>query len=406
MTSQTVEFNPFDPAWRADPYPLFKMLRSEAPVGQVPYIGIHYLTRFDDCELVLRHPQVSVDTRRSALYRQLAEAGALRLPDAVTERRSFLFLDPPDHTRLRGLVAHAFAPRMTARLESRIDGLVAKLLDAADERGSLEVVEDLAYPLTLTMICEVIGIPAADHAKIRRWSKDMAGSNDPMIAPPPEVVERQTAAVAEGSEYLLDLIRARRDDPAEDLVTALLGAEAGGDQLTEAELLSTVILLLAAGFESSASLIGNGVLALLRNRDQFELLRRDPSLARSAVEESLRFDPPVQMTQRIPLEDIEVGGVTLQKETAVLLVLAAANRDEQRYPDGERFDITREDIRHLAFGFGPHFCLGTSLGRAEGAAAFAALAARYPDLHLAGEDGIRRRTDLVMRGLEALPVET
>ena len=406
MTSQVVEFNPFDPTWRADPYPLFKTLRRDAPIGQVPYIGIHYLTRFDDCERVLKHPRVSVDTRHSALYRQLAESGALRLPDAVTERRSFLFLDPPDHTRLRGLVAHGFAPRMTARLDARIETLVAELLDASDERGSLEIIEDLAYPLTLTMICEVLGIPAADHGKIRGWSKDMAGSNDPMIAPPPEVVERQAAAVAEGSDYLLRLIRSRRHDPREDLISGLLAVEAEGDSLTEAELLSTIILLLAAGFESSASLIGNGVLALLRHRDQFELLRHDPSRAGAAVEESLRWDPPVQITQRITLEDIDVGGVTLAKETAVLLVLGAANRDEKRYPDGERFDITRENIRHLAFGLGPHFCLGASLGRAECAAAFAALAARYPDLHVAGEDRIRRRNDLVMRGLEALPVAT
>jgi cytochrome P450 len=404
-TPEPVVFNPFDPEWRSDPYPFYKRLREEAPVGQVPFIGIWYLSRFADCEAILTSPRVGVDTRKSDFYRRLAESRTLRLPDELTERRSFLFLDPPDHTRLRGLVSSAFTPKMINSMRPRIQGHVDALLDAAEARGSLEIIDDLAYPLPFTVIAEMLGIPVADQGRFRAWSKQMAGANDPMLEPSPEVVERQVTAVRESVAYLQAIIEGRRRQPADDLISFLIAARQEGDKLSEDELISSITLLVAAGHETTVNLISNTVLALLRHPDQLAEVRVEPRLARAAVEETLRWDPPVQMTQRIALEDLEIGGAAIPRGAPVIVLVAAANRDEAVAPDGERFDLHRENIRHLTFSLGAHFCFGASLARVEATVATAAVVARFPKLRLAAEDGLRRRSDLVMRGLEVFPVE-
>jgi cytochrome P450 len=403
-TADPILFNPFDPVWKADPYPVYRRLRTEAPIGQIPFLGIWYLTRFADCERVLSDPRMGSDTRKSDFYRKLRESRGIRMPDDVGERRSFLFLDPPDHTRLRGLVASTFTPKIVNGLRPRIQQLVDELLDAAVGRGSLDIVSDLAYPLPFNSISDLLGIPIADQPLFRAWSQDMAGSNDPMMDPPPEVVDRQTLALKEGSAYLRSIIAEHRRQPREDLLSALIAAEQQGDKLTEDELLSTVILLIAAGHETTASLIGNAVLALLNHPDQLRAVRAESATARLAIEETLRWDPPVQMTQRVALDDIEIDGHHVDRGSPVIVVLGAANRDEQVNPDGESFDIGRDPIHHLAYGFGPHFCLGAALARAEASIAVGTVVSRFPSLRLA-PDGLRRREDLVMRGLEALPVE-
>jgi cytochrome P450 len=283
---------------------------------------------------------------------------------------------------------------------------VDQYLDAATDRGQLEIVADLAYPLPVVIISELLGVPNEDHSMFRAWSNELAASLDPELTVPPDVLARRVTILHEFGEYFLGLIAARRQRPAGDLLSALVTVEDAGDVLSEDELLATLTLLLVAGHETTVNLIGNGVLALLRHPEQLARLRADPSLIRAAVEEVLRWDPPVQLDGRTALEDIEVGGVTVGRGDQAMLLLAAANRDERHLADGEQFDIGRPDIRHLSFAFGLHFCLGAPLARAEAQAALATVVRRLPNLRPA-DDGteLRYRDTLVLRGLEALPVE-
>jgi cytochrome P450 len=403
-----VAFNMFDRSWRADPYPLYRRLRAEAPAGPIPGVqGMWYLARAASCEAVLRDPRVSTEARNAERSRPTGVAGDGRprmAEDTAGGQRSFLFMDPPDHTRLRTLVSSAFTVKVVNRLKPRIQQLIDELLDAAVARGRLEIVEDLAYPLPFIIISELLGLPVADQPRFRAWSKTMTGSLDPTVKPSPEVVERQMAAMRECRQYLGDLIDQRRREPQDDLITALTQAEEQGDRLSKDELLATILLLMAAGHETTANLIANGVLALVEHSEQLARLAADPGLGRAAAEETLRWDPPIQMTRRIPLEDLKLDGVTIPRRSTVMLLLASANRDEAVTPDPERFDIGRGEFRHLAFGMGPHFCLGASLGRLEAAAALATLAARFPNARLA-PDGLRRRNDYVMRGPTVLHLE-
>jgi cytochrome P450 len=397
-------FNPFDPVWRADPYPLYRRLRTEVPVGQVPGVGVWYVARYADCQAVMRDPRAGNDTRKSDVIKKMKSSGALRLPDDIREDRSFAFQDPPDHPRLRGLVASAFTPRVVEGMKPRILQLVEEAVDGALGRGRLDIVSDIAYPLSLTVICELLGVPTGDRFRFRQWSEEMVATMDPLLNGRPEDLERQAIAVRESTAYLVELIGERRRNPANNLLTALIGAEENGDRLTEQELLATAILLFGAGHETAVSLISNGMLALLRHPEQLARLRAEPALARAAVEEVLRWDPAIQMTQRVALDNLEVGGVTIPKGSLIILIIAAANRDEAHLSDGESFDIGRTPSSNLAFGSGAHFCLGAPLARAEGEIAFSTLIRRLPGLRLA-DSGVRRRDTLVFRGLAALPVE-
>jgi cytochrome P450 len=397
-------FNPFDPAWRKDPYPLYRRLRNEAPVGQVPKVGTWYVTRFADCQALLRSSEsAGSDTRKSAKVQELMRSG-LREAGDLREQRSFVFLDPPDHTRLRGLVATAFTPQMVERVKPRIRHVVQRLLDEAEQRRHLEVVGEFAYPLTLTMICDMLGIPPRDEERFREWSEQLAASIDPQLNPPSEVVEGQKRAMNEATEYLLKLLMERRKKPGDDLISALYAAEREGQKLSEEELLSSVILVFAAGHETSVHLIGNSTLALLTHPEQRAVLRADSTLYCNAVEETLRWDPMIQMTQRVALQDLEIGGCAIPKGSPIMVLIAAANRDEAENIDGERFDITRTRFPHLAFGFGPHFCLGAPLARVECEESLKLLFTRFPNLHV-GEKGYSRRQTLVLRGLAELHTE-
>jgi cytochrome P450 len=402
MTTAEVapSFDPFDPAFRVDPYPLYQRMREENPIHPGPIGGL-VLTRHADCLHVLRHPAASSDERKGDLFRAMEEAG--EVDRELADNRPFLFLDPPDHTRLRRLVSKAFTPRRVERLRPRVQTLVDELLDAVVPTGAIELIEDLAYPLPVQVISELLGVPPEDHERFKGWSRDLARGLDPDFILPPEVLERRQEAIDAFSAYFLELIAERRRAPRDDLLSALVAAEDEGDRLTEQEVLSTCTLLLVAGHETTVNLIANGALALLRHPDQLQRLREDPSLARSAVEELLRYDPPVQMTGRVALEDIELDGATLEKGTFGLLLLGSANRDPAAFPDPDRLDLGRTDNHHLSFGFGTHFCLGAPLARLEGEVALTTLVQRGPDLALA-TDAPRYKENLILRGLEALPL--
>jgi cytochrome P450 len=274
---------------------------------------------------------------------------------------------------------------------------------AARGDGRMDVVTDLAYPLPVVIICELLGVPPEDHATFQGWSSDLAHSIDPDPLIPPDQQVRINAAADAFLEYFRDLIERRRRDPGDDLLTGLIAAEEGGDRLSENELLATGLFLLIAGHETTVNLIGNGTLALLRNREQLERLHSDPSLDRNAIEELLRFDSPVTFTQRITLADYQLGDVTIPARQQVIPILAAANRDPAVFPEPDRLDLGRENAnRHLAFGGGHHFCLGAALARLEGEVAIPALVRRFPNIALDGKP--ERRDTFTLRGLTHLPV--
>jgi cytochrome P450 len=395
-------FNPLDPSFRIDPYPTYRRLLDERPVHEGLFDTVVY-TRYADCLAVLRDPRSSSDGRNANSYKEALEQGLIDPDQQVLNTQPFLFMDPPDHTRLRGLVSKAFTPKVVEGLRPRIHQLVDDLLDAAAERGTIEVIEDLAYPLPVNVICEMIGVPPEDHVKFREWSREAARSLDPEEVLPPEVLERRRKTIESFAEYFMNLIDVRRTAPKDDLLSALIAAEEAGDKLSTQELLSTCILLLVAGHETTVNLIGNGTLALLRHPDQLERLRLDPSLVRGAIEELLRFDPPVQMTARTALDDMEVGGANVRKGQQAILLLAAANRDAAQFPEPELLDITRGDSHHLSFGFGIHFCLGAPLARVEGEIAIGSLVRRFDGLHLRTETP-EYKENIVLRGLASLPV--
>jgi cytochrome P450 len=396
-------FNPLDPAFRVDPYPVYARLRAEAPIYQPPFGGF-VLSRYADCEALLKDPRSSSDFRNSDAFAQFVEQQGGDPNEAfLGGARPFLFLDPPDHTRLRGLVNKAFTPKTVEGLRARIQEIVNDLLDRAAAKGSLEVVEDFAYLVPVRVICEMLGVPVQDHETFKEWSRELARSLDPEEFLPPAVVEQRQRALESFGQYFSVLIEQRRKSPSRDLLSALIAAEEAGDKLSEAELLATCILLLVAGHETTVNLIGNGTLALLRHPDQLALLRDDPSLARSAVEEFLRYDPPVQFTGRIALEDIPLGDVIIPKGQQAVILLASANRDPERFPDPDRLDISRAENHHLSFGHGIHYCVGAPLARVEAEIALGTLVQRFPDMRLLTEAPAYKE-NIILRGLAALPV--
>jgi cytochrome P450 len=395
------------PEFREDPYQFFHLLREHEPVHQTP-LGVYMLSRYADASAIVRDPALSNNERNSDLYRAFVEANPEHGPGPFDDefgQAVILFLDPPDHTRLRGLVSKAFTPKVIGRLRPRIEEIVDERLDAVEARGDgrMDVVTDLAYPLPVVIICELLGVPAEDHVTFQDWSSDLAHSIDPDPLITPEQQERINAAAEAFLEYFRDLIERRRRDPGDDLLTGLIAAEEGGDRLSENELLATGLFLLIAGHETTVNLIGNGTLALLRNRDELDRLRANPDLDHNAVEELLRYDSPVTFTQRITLADYTVGDVAIPARQQVIPILAAANHDPAMFAEPDRLDLGRENAnRHLAFGGGHHFCLGAALARLEGEVAIPAVVRRFPTMELAGEPG--RRDTFTLRGLTHLPV--
>jgi cytochrome P450 len=388
-----------DPAVVADPYPVLASLRAASPYAAVDG-NLVVVGRHADCSRVLRDPRLSSERHRSVF----APAGVPR-PDGL----SFLSLDPPDHTRLRRLVSKAFTPRVIARLEPRIREVTAELLSAAAEQNphQLELVSQLAYPLPVRIISELLGVPADDHRRFAVWSARLAHSLQPQfIAGEDDESEADAAeARAEFTEYFRELIARRRAEPADDLLTELIRAEDEGSHLSESELLSTCILLLVAGHETTVGLISNAVLALLRHPGQLAALRADPSLASAAVEETLRYDPPVQLTARIARGPVRIGTIDAPDGAVILVLLAATGRDPDLFPEPDRFDISRSPGGHLAFAAGAHFCLGAPLARLEATIALNAFATRVPEPHLA-DNGLSYKPNFNLRGPDRLLVTT
>jgi len=397
----TMVFNPIDPQTHADPYPIYRRLREEDPVHWSELMDAWVLARYDDIVAVLTDPRYSAD-RRQAQNRFVQQAMQRQEEFGPFGRaQTMLTSDPPEHTRLRKLVSKAFTPRRVEGMRPRIQSIVDHLLDDVQGRGEMDVIWDLAYPLPVIVIAEMLGVPPEKRDTFKRWSTDLAATVGPLIAD--NMIDQARKSVEALAEYFRGVIRERRRQPREDLVSGLIAAEEQGQALGEDEVLATCILLLVAGNETTTNLIGNGTLALIRNPDQMERLRNDPSLIRTAVEELLRYDGPVQGTGRVAMEELEIDGHQVRQGQIVFTLLGAANHDPAQFPDPDRLDLGRQPNEHIAFGDGIHFCLGAALARAEGQIAIQTLLERIPNPRLAGDD-LKWGGTFILRGLKSLPV--
>ncbi len=388
-----------DPAVLANPYPLFHRMRSEDPVLWDPFLHAWVVTRYSDVLEVL----LSFSADRTPTPAQLDEMGLSSLnPIAQVMVKQMLFMDAPAHTRLRGLSSKAFTPARVEQLRGHIQDVVQNLLNGLQSKDEIDVIADLAEPLPAIVTAEMLGVPTSDHLQLKRWSADFAEMLG-NFQHNPERYPRVLQAVAGMTEYFQDAIRQQREHPREGLIHSLMTAEIDGDRLTEEEVIANCIVTMVGGQETTTNLIGNGVLTLLRNPAELQRLRSDLSLIPSAVEEMLRYESPSQHTARMCPSDREMGGKRIQKRQAVIAVMAAANRDPERFPDPDRFDITRKDNRHLAFGYAAHFCFGAPLARVEGQVVLEAFLRRFTNLTLVPEQQ-EWRTNLGLRGLKALKV--
>jgi cytochrome P450 len=313
-----------------------------------------------------------------------------------------LFLDPPQHTRVRRLASAAFTPRRVNRLRDHIEQIAESLIDSAVARGEMEVMEDLANPLPAIVTAEMLGVPIEDHPRLKNWSQDFAEMLGNFQHNPGRAA-KVAASLKEMTSYFQVAVRREATHPTDGLVNALTMAEVDGDRFTEDEVVANIIVTLVGGQETTTNLIGNGLLTLLRHPEEMNRLRENPALIPSAVEELLRYESPSQHTARLAPDDVELGGKPIKRGQAVIAVMGAANRDPDRFPDPDRLDIERADNRHLAFGWAAHFCFGAPLARIEGQIAFSALLRRLPSLRLA-TDEITWRPNLGLRGLTTLPV--
>lgn len=397
--SQGLLLQLLDPANRADPYRLCAQFR-EGGALRLPDANLAVFLSYRDCDEVLRHPSSSSENANSTVARQQAEAGTAPPRQGPP---GFLFLDPPDHTRLRKLVSKAFAPKVVSALQPDIRSLVDGLLDRVAEKGRFEVVEDFAYPLPVAVICRLLGVPLEDEPQFSRASALLAQALDPfstITGVPPEVANERQRAGTWLREYFHGLIDRRRSRPGDDLLSGLIAVEESGDQLTEEEIVSTCNLLLIAGHETTVNLIGNAMLAMLRNPDQWTALGADSGRAPSIVEETLRYDPPVQLAGRIALADMVIGGIEVPAGDVMMLLLAGANRDPAEFDRPDVFDPDRKGLRHLGFGRGAHYCLGAPLARLEAGVALSAVTARFPNARLDGEP--QYKANVTLRGLSQL----
>lgn len=395
-------FNPFLPSFATNPYPAYASLRRSEPVHYSPTLQAWVLTSYEVCDRVLRDPETFSNNPMLATSPIARQFQQQRRDFPLGEVPTVLNSDAPVHTRLRGIVSQAFTPRVVEGLRSRIEDIADELLDDTPPGEPFDLVQTLALPLPVVVIAELLGVPASDRELFKRWSTSIADVATNLFSTP-EAIESTKHASAELIAYLGGFVEERRRAPREDLISALVRAEDGGSRLTRDELLAFTIVLLVAGHETTINLIDNGMLALLQEPEQFELLQGDPALTPSAVEEFLRFDSPVQGLIRIATRDVELSGQQLRAGDALLVMIGAANRDPSRFEEPDRFDIRRADNRHLSFGLGPHFCLGAPLARLEAQVAFSALLARFPSMSLAGKP--ERGGTFVLRGLSRLPVQ-
>ena len=386
-----------DPQVLADPYPLYHRLRTEDPVHWDTFLHAWVVTRYDDVLRVL----VNFSANRTPTPEQLTALGLSQLnPIAGVMVKQMLFLDPPAHTRLRGLCSQAFTPRWVERLRSHIQEIADRLIDTVLPGGRMDLIRDFAAPLPATVTAEMLGVPPSDHVRLKAWSSDFAEMLG-NFQHNPDRVPRVLGSLEEMTAYFREAIEAQRSHPREGLIHDLLAAEVEGDRLSEDEVVANLIVTMVGGQETTTNLIGNGILSLLRNPGVLQQLRSDLSLIPSAVEELLRYESPSQHTARIAPEDVEIAGKKIRRRDATIAVMGAANRDPQYFAEPDRLDITRKNNRHVAFGGGAHFCFGAPLARIEAQIAFATLLRRLPDLKLDPQP-ITWRENLGLRGLTKL----
>ncbi len=395
MTTSPIDLS--SPEFLANPYPVYAHLREAQAPSWLPHGGstggMWLFTRYEDVAEILKEARTSKDLSRLLPPEKLSPID-----------HAMLSKDPPDHTRLRSLANQAFTPSRVRDLEPRIAHLADDLIRRVQSRGQMDFMADFALPLPVIVIAELLGVPPEDREMFRAWSNQIVTGVDAVRASQ-EIVQKQEEALMALADYFTDLIRQRREQPREDLISAMIQARDAQDRLSEEELLGTCILLLIAGHETTVNLLGNGLLTLLPHPDQLALLRRRPEEITSAVEEMLRFESPVQRaTFRVTTSAIEIGGTTLEKGQQVSAVIGAANRDPAQFPDPDRFDVTRHPNRHLAFGLGIHFCLGAPLARAEARMGFIHLLQKLPTLRLVNEVP-DWGPNTFFRGLRSLPLD-
>ncbi|WP_406277301.1 cytochrome P450 [Nocardia sp. NBC_00881] len=386
---------------RVDPLPTLALMRAEAPIVRLfnPHQGAPEwrVTRYADVVELLRDPRFTKDKRKLS---DQVRSRYFRVTEFDRLDKHMLYADPPEHTRMRALVAKAFTPRRVSELRPRIAEATAKLLDLAERQDSVDLLDALAFRLPITVLVELIGVPLEDQERFREWTRIL-------IAPPSEGdFDALRRMAIEFQQYLEEFLALRRRRPRDDLTSALIEAETHGDRLSSVELMSMVFLLIAAGFETTGNLIGNGVWALLRHPAELSRLRATPELIEPAIEEVLRYCPPVaNSTGAFPLTDVEFRGTVIPAEELVVASLLSAHHDHTQFPEPDRFDITRTPNRHLGFGLGLHFCLGASLARLEATTAIGTLVQRFPGLRFAADpDTFRWKNGVFVNGLECLPV--
>jgi pimeloyl-[acyl-carrier protein] synthase len=395
-------FNPLLPEYIIDPHPQLHRLRSEDPVHWSSTLGVWVLTRYVDVHAALRDSRFSCMAGRWEQYQKFfLRGGSATSPMAEMYKRWMLQVDPPDHTRLRGLVNKAFTPRVVEKMRPAVQRSVDELVNRVVASGRMDVMSDLAFPLPIMVICDLLGVPREDNDKIREWTAALLPSLSPAISA--AGVERVNAVIVEYREYFRELARQRRAEPKDDMLSALIAAEENDQKLTEEELLATCILLAFAGHATTAQLTGRAMHFLLQHPDQRQKLMDDPSLIVNAIEEVCRYDSMLQLIYRTTKEPVTIGDKTIPANQMVFLSLAGANRDPLQFPDPDRFDITRDAGKHIAFAYGIHYCVGAPLARLEGQIAVNTMLRRLPDLKL-NQAGIRREPSLLLRGLTALPV--
>ena len=393
MSQPDFYFNPFDPEFRANPYPHFPALLDGPPRQLKLFMPTTLIARYADVITVLHDHERFTVRRPETPYRERI--------DPFAGAPTILTADPPVHTRLRKLVSKAFTPRRVRELEPRIREITANLLSDATNSSEVEAMATLANPLPVIVIAELLGVSAADHAQFKKWSNDMISSFGQEMAAGPSPAG--LAAKDELRRYLAEAIKQRSANPADDLISALIAARDESDALSENELLAFVVLLLLAGNETTTNLIGNGLLALCRNPEQQHRLRENRELIPKAIEEMLRYDPPVQMTLRVPTAATNVGGAEIPAGSLAFILLAAANRDPAHFPHPEQFDIARDPNEHVSFGEGIHFCLGAPLARLEGAIAIESMLDKFPHLQLSNPEAkLEYRGSMALRGLSEL----
>jgi hypothetical protein len=380
---------------------VYRELRETAPVWRSPF-GRTFLTRYEDASLLMRDRRLGKDyTDPEALIRRFGPT-AMEEPAVVELSHMMLMRDPPDHTRLRGLVTKVFTARKMEEMRPGIQAITDRLLDKVAGNGEMDAIRDLAFPLPMLVICELLGIPEEDRARFVTATASGAALLNP-VPPTRAELDRANESSLAAAAYFASLFEQRRKEPRDDLLSLLVQAEEAGDHLTTEELHANVTLLFAAGHETTVNLIGNGIWSLLGNPSQWAVIREDASLIPNAIEEILRFECPVQAVARTVAEPIEFGGIEFQKGELIVALIGAANRDPAVFPDPDRLDVTRERLKPLSFGGGIHFCIGAQLARIEAEVVFSTLLRRMPDLRLTEQGAPKWRESFTLRGLTTLP---